>query len=626
MKKKIIKKGMIVCLLLMAVLCIPNISKAEDLRLNSLTYQVQLNKDGSANITENWRIFMEDTNTLFKTFEVDKTKYKEITDVKVYEIQKTQKTQFKQINEEKYHVDKDCFYALINKKGQFEIAWGVNQKDTTKTYQIQYKVIDAVKNYQDCSEFYWQFVSNASEIPANNVTGTILLPNPVNNKEELKVWAHGPLKGNIKIVNERAVSFDVSSLKKQTMLETRVVTPNTVFPSNANVSNEAKLDSILTQEQQWADEANRTREQQQEKKVARTQRLKTIGIAIKVAIGLVGIFLIFKIIKYHKLLKEIHKIQPEQELEYYREIPNEKATPAQAAFLYYFNRGSISNNMSNVISATMLELGRKGFLTFDMAKDKKKEIVITIKEGKGQLPQDEQEVLYILKRVPKAENKSFTMKEFTKYIKAHPQQISDATRQISQIALNEHIQKGNYDKELINKHHKWAVKVVLYILIAVVSIFTLPIVIIPAIVATVYSSIITKRYNTLTQKGENEKQKWEALKKYMEEFSMLKDKEVPELVLWEKYLVFATAFGVADKVLKQLKVVYPQLEESNELMINNYAFLYILCHTNMSLDLTKSINSAINVSNYSSGIGAGGGFSGGGGFGGGGGRNGRKIK
>ena len=40
--------------------------------------------------------------------------------------------------------------------------------------------------------------------------------------------------------------------------------------------------------------------------------------------------------------------------------------------------------------------------------------------------------------------------------------------------------------------------------------------------------------NTLTQKGEDEKAKWHGLKRYMEEFSLLKEKEIPHLVLWEK--------------------------------------------------------------------------------------------
>ena len=66
-------------------------------------------------------------------------------------------------------------------------------------------------------------------------------------------------------------------------------------------------------------------------------------------------------------------------------------------------------------------------------------------------------------------------------------------------------------------------------------------------------SRIKKKSNVLTQKGVNAKEKWKGLKKYMEDFSLLNEKEVPAIEVWEHYLVYATAFGIADKVLKQLK-------------------------------------------------------------------------
>ena len=34
---------------------------------------------------------------------------------------------------------------------------------------------------------------------------------------------------------------------------------------------------------------------------------------------------------------------------------------------------------------------------------------------------------------------------------------------------------------------------------------------------------------------------------------------MPELAIWEKYLVFATSFGIADKVLEQMKSQYPEV-------------------------------------------------------------------
>ena len=98
---------------------------------------------------------------------------------------------------------------------------------------------------------------------------------------------------------------------------------------------------------------------------------------------------------------------------------------------------------------------------------------------------------------------------------------------------------------------------------------------------------------------------------------MLDKREVPELVIWEKYLVFATAFGIADKVIKQLKIVYPNFEEITTGM-NTYSYMYIMMNTNFSTSFSSAISTSINssiASTYSSGSGGGGGFSGGGGFG-----------
>ena len=153
--------------------------------------------------------------------------------------------------------------------------------------------------------------------------------------------------------------------------------------------------------------------------------------------------------------------------------------------------------------------------------------------------------------------------------------------------------------------------------------------VITSIACAVYCFKIARRYNTLTQKGTDEKEAWKGLKNFMEDFSMLDKKEVPELVLWEKYLVYATAFGISDKVLKQLKVVYPQITDEQFMSSYGYSYLYLMSNRNFSNTFVRSINnsviSAYNFANYSSGSGGGGGFSSGGGFGGGGGRNGWKI-
>ena len=129
-----------------------------------------------------------------------------------------------------------------------------------------------------------------------------------------------------------------------------------------------------------------------------------------------------------------------------------------------------------------------------------------------------------------------------------------------------------------------------------------------------------KKLNILTQKGIDRQTEWKGLKTFMQEFSMLDKREVPELVLWEKYLVYATVMDVADKVIKQLKIVYPDFDKMSD-GLTTYTYMNLMLHTDFSNSFSNAISSSIQSaratysSTYSSGSGGGGGFSGGGGFG-----------
>ena len=629
-KKKIIGTIIgIICLWL----CCTSISLAStDLYLKNLKYDVTLNEDGSAEIIEDWEIQIEDTNTLFKTFDLDPSKYTGITEVSIEEVQKNGNIKkFTPIQEEKYHVDKDCFYALKTNNTTFEIAWGAHAEDTTKRYRIRYKVENCIYSYQDGTQWYWQLIGNTSAIDAKWVEATIHLPKPVNTKEELRAWAHGPLNGNIQIISNQEIKLEVADLPAKTFVETRLLVPNYIFSQNPNVRSGNIKEEILQQEQQWADEANQKREKLQRKK--ENNRKILIGLFVVTEIIGLGLAILFisKIRKYKKELKQTPEIKKAEEYTYYRDIPNEKATPMDATFLYYFGIQSIQTKIPEIFSATMLELCRKGYIAFEVIKEKKQKVSITLNSSKDitKLAEDEQKIYEILKKVAQKNGNTFMMKELEKYLQNHAQDIVATFQQLETIEKKKQQENGNYDATIIKEAESWNAKMVGYILISIFSFFLMQLAFVPAIIAAVYTSKLYAKYHRLTQKGMDEKAMWKGLSKYMQDFSMMKEKEIPELVLWEKYLVFATAFGIADKVLKQLKITYPQITDTDYLAANGYTYLYLMYHpvfsTNFIHNMNDSIKTAYNYTNYSSGGGYGGGFSGGGGFGGGGGRNGRKI-
>ena len=102
------------------------------------------------------------------------------------------------------------------------------------------------------------------------------------------------------------------------------------------------------------------------------------------------------------------------------------------------------------------------------------------------------------------------------------------------------------------------------------------------------------------------------LKLFLKEFSDMKSKEAIEVKLWDEYLMFAYLFGMADKVAKQFKDLYPEIVEEMEANNLDYGtFVYINNISTRTVHAASAARSA--AESYSSG---GGGFSSGGGGGG----------
>ena len=102
------------------------------------------------------------------------------------------------------------------------------------------------------------------------------------------------------------------------------------------------------------------------------------------------------------------------------------------------------------------------------------------------------------------------------------------------------------------------------------------------------------------------------LKKFLQKFSDMNNKEALEVRLWDEYLMFAYLFGMAEKVAKQFKNLYPEIVR--EMEANNMdmgTFIYINNLSTRTVHAASAARSA--AESYSGG---GGGFSSGGGGGG----------
>ena len=122
----------------------------------------------------------------------------------------------------------------------------------------------------------------------------------------------------------------------------------------------------------------------------------------------------------------------------------------------------------------------------------------------------------------------------------------------------------------------------------------------------------------LTKEGKEELAKWKAFKSFLVDFSRLDMRDVDEVVLWEKYLVYATALGISKKVLDQIKVKIEQInidqDLSDVIIYSNMDSLFSFGNS-----VSKGISSSIlshTLESMNSGGSSGGGWSSGGGGGG----------
>ena len=547
-------------------------------------------------------------------------------------------------------------------KSDFEIAFGVGMVFETENrkFQISYTIEDVVTDYKDCQEIYWKFLSEGQNlIPAEKVTGTITLPQEVSDLDNLLIWGHGQLNGTINKVNNSQVKFEIDDLSSGAMLEIRLVTKDDIFQVNNNkIKNYNQLEKILADEEKWAQSSNKS---------AKTARIYIFIVFIVYVIAIAII-----IIKINKALKiDKRDYTKEEKLKYFRDIPRETATPAEATYLYKFNKKRLSTSevQSEAVAATILDLCYKKKI--ELTTDKDRNVYIKIISDLKGLKKDELEIYKLLANVGAKDEKieisqleTYAKKKYNTYSHVIDRFVSFARDSLYNLKLIDKVEERMYSKSnkvednrllfgmlyivgiitwcimqiptfqfrLIYYYGAFLVKDTIIILIALLPIMLL---------YMWYWKIqirIQNKIAVLTKEGSEEQDKWKGLANYMEDYSLLNEKDVLSLEIWEKYLIYATAFGIADKVIEQMKAKYPEvfIQENwdNENIMQNYpvinfalnpmyltdsmSFSYSMSHLETRVsgayrNSMREISMHSITNSSSSGSGGGGGFSSGGG-------------
>ncbi len=472
-----------------------------------------------------------------------------------------------------------------------------------KGFYIKYTITNMAVVHNDIAEIGFNIFTDQTE-DIDHLEMHIHIPN---NQTELRAWGHGVLWGQTENIGKDEVLLTIQDLEAYQAVDVRVIFDPSVVLESTKMSGEDGLPSILSVEATKAEEANRIREQEKEKQ--RRQELFQKIITFLSGAWLIGLIVIIGYV-YWKHDKEYKNTLPSK---YYRDFPDTYG-PEIVGYLLH---KQISNQD---LSASILNLIYKKAIAFEALENKDYKlmnlhtdnITETEEQLRSWLFSDQEEItLSEIKKRAKTKYESF-LKGYTKW----------KTK-----ATQEGENYGFYETSIGSK-----ILCVLYSILGFIlailnayHVLFMLMVMLAAMVSMIYFIAYRKR----TKFGSESYYKWIALKNFMVDFGNMDEKELPEITLWEKYLVYAVTLGCAKKLSKTMEIKIQELEATGQ-TIDQTIFDVTRVHVWLSFNhnLTDTMISAVNTahstqvanSSSSSSSGFGGGFSGGGGsFGGGGG-------
>ncbi len=620
-----------------------------DVYLEKVDMLVEMNSNGDLEITEKWDVVVEndDIRNLYRTINL----YDENTGVasRLKMLSVTDNQTGKRMQEVSLRADpaeSDDKYVYENRfytyaRGEKEVEFGffipVMNKEK-RSYTLRYTITNAITLYNDCAVMYYQPYSDEFTLAIKELNARVLMPREANTTPDTLAYLHTDVVESSYSVNDGDITFSATKFYHGDMIEMRVLFPTDMVPVGEKKIDENKRESIIAEETAWYE--------------AHLKKQKTgeiLTILFSVLGGLLVLLGAFSIYYFKKIYVKVKGEYPP----FVREIPEGERPAAMAHFFYHYKWGTQKKkNRGNMISATILDLTRKGYLALEPDPEDKDDYTIRIldvyKVMKKALESYELSILNLLEDVSAYyDYRPFTMKEFKKYARGNAVRVNDA--------INYFLRESEAQKKskvyVINKGitPSRVASLAVFSLIAGLFLF----------LAVDYATflglgmfifailLIIGRPNAkkLNADGEAKYMQAKGLEAFMLNFTNLAEHEIPKMLLWEEYMVFATMMGISEQVLKELKLKYPELLEKNNQNVtsdfyrnNSYLYFYLyMSRSSGDLGTTmngafdsvaKSVHSIVSAANAKKTAGkigggfgrGGGGFSGGGGgFGGGGG-------
>jgi len=501
--------------------------------------------------------------------------------------------------------DKDAYVQYLkNNENEFEArVWIVPYGSTQDmepdgkeyTLHVSYVAKYVVENGKDCTQIFRQFWGSDWDAPVNNLTAVFNLPSSMIPTD---IYTHPKAKVT---QNDNIIEMSLRHLPPYAFAETRMVFKPQADMQFSVANNSLDLEGITKEENKY-----------------NQQRMLRIVIPIVVYVVILALLI---------LVFRIFGKEPEIQYQglYERELPTKDSPDFVNAAVVNL----IGNVDNNGISAVMLDLYRKDYISFgDNQVDKKKlsDVIRFKKETTGTDLSESEAYFFNFLKGYSVDNQL----DFSDLKKSLKKSESKAKAFNSKYNAYQSIVKDNVKARGYFKTTGYLFALLLGILLGIGGIVLTPIMIahptadlqmLAAVLSGIYlltAAVIfflpKDVFGKWTKEGLTYYRKWINLKKFLEEFSLMSEYPPDSVIVWEEFLVYATAFGIADKVEKALKKLVPKEQWERQ---SNHSLMYGAYGYGLGYNIGSVRNVALQTVSKSS-SGSGGGFSGGAGGAGGG--------
>ena len=500
--------------------------------------------------------------------------------------------------------------------GLYKIKLYAPSQNERKEFIFRYNLTRGVTVYRDIAQLNRKMLGKDWQNSIGNISVTVNLPENVK-KDDIYAFGHGPLTGNIEILDGKSVRYTLNDYRPGEFLEVNLLFPKNILTSfnPLLMKNKSALKEILDMEGKLAKEANDAR-----KRAIIDFYLGRVVLVLAVAWWLFLVVFIY--------LKNSKRYKVENEYgEYFRELPDDYS-PSIAGTL-------VSRNLypsGRELFAMLLDLVRKGHLKLEKGE---KTTTLILQESGKPLSEEEKFILnWYIRELGDGEKIILESVEVSIKGRGGAKEFNRNYERWRTIVYSDMLEKNLK----MDKRDKFSTSLGIFTGIAYFIGGGMLVVYFQSelFILMILLGFILLPYTFSRKRASLEKEKaisrWEAFKKFLVDYSNLEEAKLASIELWEHYFVYAVALGVAEKVAKGYSKIMSKKGEESTIIggrgyrNNSLMNMYLYSHAFRSMERNTSFVAqrameSVARSSRSSARGRGGGFSGGS-SGGGGGRSG----